>query len=91
MGENKSLICAMICEALQHTRQFRPGIGCNGLVELRYIRKEGTHEPNVQYDETVRPIFEDGTGEDGYYDINVSCDSGTALFIDIAKQFVAKM
>lgn len=89
--EIKSLICAMICEALQHTRQFRVGIGENGLKELRYIRKGETNEPNVKYPETVRPIFEDGTGEDGYYDINVSCDSGTALFIDIATQFVAKM
>lgn len=89
--ESKGLICAMICEALQHTRQFRIGIGENGLKELRYIRKKETNEPNVKYPETVRPIFEDGTGEDGYYDINVSCDSGTALFIDIATQFVAKM
>ena len=91
MRENKQLICNKILEALQETRQFRPGIGCNGLVELRYIRKEEAHEPNVQYDETVRPIFEDGTGKNGWYDINVSCDSGTALFMDISKQFLARM
>ena len=91
MRENKQLICNKILEALQHTRQFRIGIGENGLKELRYIKKGETNEPNIRYDETVRPIFEDGTSEDGYYDINVSCDSGTALFIDIAKQFVAKM
>ena len=89
--ESKGLICAMICEALQHTRQFRIGIGENGLKELRYIKKGETNEPNIRYDETVRPIFEDGTGENGWYDINVSCDSGTALFMDISKQFLARM
>lgn len=89
--ESKGLICAMICEALQHTRQFRIGIGENGLKELRYIKKNETHEPNVRYDETVRPIFEDGTGENGYYDINVSCDSGAAMFIDIAMQFIERV
>ena len=91
MGENKQLICNKICEALQQTRQLRINVGCNGLKELRYIRKGEMDEPNVRYEETVRPIFEDGTGENGYYDINVSCDSGTAMFIDIAKQFIAKM
>lgn len=89
--EIKSLICAMICEALQHTRQFRVGIGENGLKELRYIKKGETNEPNIRYDETVRPIFEDGTGENGYYDINVSCDSGAAMFIDITRQFIERV
>ena len=91
MREDKQLICNKICEALQQTANFRTDVGYNGLKELRYIRKGETYEPNIQYDETVRPIFEDGTGANGYYDINVSCDSGSAMFIDIAKQFIAKM
>ena len=91
MNENKSLICAMICEALQQTRQFRINVGHNGLKELRYIRRGETDEPNVRYPETVRPIFEDGTGENGYYDINVSCDSGAAMFIDITRQFIERV
>lgn len=89
--ESKGLICAMICEALQHTRQFRIGVNGNGLKELRYIKKGETHESNVKYPETVRPIFEDGTGENGYYDINVSCDSGAAMFIDITRQFIERI
>lgn len=88
MNEDKQKICDKICETLQQTRQFRIGIGENGLKELRYIVKGATLEPNVRYPETVRPIFEDGTGENGYYDINVSCDSGTAMFIDITRQFI---
>lgn len=88
MREDKQLICNKICEALQCTFAAGSMFGNNGLKELRYIRKKETNDESVRYDETVRPIFEDGTGEDGYYDINVSCDSGIALFMDIDKQFI---
>lgn len=91
MEENKQLICDKLCEALQQTRAFCVGMDWNGLKKLKYIRKGETDEPNVHYPETVRPIFEDGTGENGYYDINVSCDSGAAMFIDIVKQFVDRV
>lgn len=91
MMEDKQIICDKICEALQQTHQFRVGIGGNGLKEFRYIVKGATLEPNVRYPETVRPIFEDGTGENGYYDINVSCDSGAAMFIDITRQFIERV
>ena len=47
-------------------------------------------EVNGHYSEVVRPIFEDGTGEDGWYDINVSMDSGTAVITDIINQFVSR-
>ena len=72
--ENKQAICDALCQTLRLT----DNAGCvegNALKELRYIPEK----------EVVRPIFEDGTGEDGWYDINVACDSGTAMIVDIAK------
>ena len=78
MRENKQAICNAICEALKLTHNAGTG---NALIELRYIEDR----------EVVRPIFADGTGEDGWYDINVACDSGTAMFIDISNQFVRKV
>lgn len=53
----------------------------NALRDLKYDPKT----------EIIRPIFEDGTGSSGCYDINVCADSGTAVIIDIVKQFVRPM
>lgn len=83
MRENKQAICDALCVALMLTANAGSG---NALKELRYL-KTG----NGRYSEAVRPVFEDGTGEDGYYDINVSCDSGTAMIVDIANQFIRKV
>lgn len=80
--ENKQMICNALCDALRLTRNAGTG---NALKELRYIP-----EGNGMYSEVVRPIFENGTGEDGWYDINVSMDSGTAMIIDIVNQFVSR-
>lgn len=79
--EDKQEILTAICEALRKTSNAGTG---NALKEIRYIRKENGEE-------IARPIFEDGAGESGYYDIYVTGDSGTAMFIDVAKQFVKKM
>lgn len=81
--ENKQKICDALCEALRLTRGAGEG---NALRELRYIP-----EGNGRYSEVVRPIFENGTGEDGWYDINVSMDSGTAMIVDIANQFISRV
>ena len=70
--ENKQAICDAICQAIRLTYNGSTG---NALKELRY-------DPEL---EIVRPVFEDGTGEDGWYDINVACDSGTAMIVDVAK------
>ena len=70
--ENKQAICDALCVALVLTENGGTG---NAIKELRYIPEK----------EVVRPIFEDGTGESGWYDINVACDSGTAMIVDIAK------
>ena len=70
--ENKQAICDQMCAAIRLTRNGSTG---NALKELRYIQEK----------EVVRPIFEDGTGEDGWYDINVACDSGSAMIVDIAN------
>lgn len=76
--EDKQAILDAICEALRLTSASGTG---NPLVEIRYIQK-----PNGT--ELARPIFENGTGEDGYYDVNITCDSGIAIFKDIVKQFI---
>ena len=84
MREDKQKICDLLCEALKATS----GLGHpenNPLVELRYI-KNPPDKP--QFEEIVRPIFADGTGENGWYDVNVSYDSGTAMIMDIVNQFV---
>lgn len=78
--EDKQEICDSILLALWHTYNA----GClisNPLINLQYIPEK----------EIVRPIFLDGTGKDGSLDINVHMDSGTAMIVDIAKQFIRKM
>ena len=81
--ENKQEICNAFLKTLQMTRAAGT-VGCNPLVELRYMEL-----PNGT--EIVRPIFEEGQGKNGYYDINVTCDSGIAIIMDIEKQFVRNM
>lgn len=83
MREDKQAICDALCATLRLTTNAGSD---NALKELRYI-KDG----NGLYTEVVRPVFEDGTGEDGYYDINVSWDSGTAMIVDIANQFIRRL
>lgn len=83
MMENKQMICDALCEALRLTSNAGTG---NALAELRYIP-----EGNGMYSEVVRPIFENGTGEDGWYDVNVGADSGTAMISDIVRQFVDRV
>ena len=81
--EDKALICKAICDALR-TTSAAGNPDNNPLVELRYIKDEDGEE-------TVRPIFADGTGKNGYYDINVSGDSGIGMWIDITYQFIRNM
>lgn len=83
MKEDKQMICTAICNALRITSAAGSPEN-NALKELRYIQKSNG-------DEIVRPVFENGTGEDGYYDINISGDSGIAIFMDVVKQFVRKV
>ena len=78
MREDKQAICDKLCEALRLTANAGSN---NALRELRYI-------PEI---EMVRPIFEDGTGEDGYLDVNVAMDSGTAMIVDITKHFIKRL
>jgi hypothetical protein len=84
--EDKKAICDAMCEVLKLTSNAGSPTN-NPIVELRYMTKEegGTFE------ETVRPIFKDGCGENGYYDINVTWDSGTGIIKDIVRQFVDRM
>lgn len=68
------------CEAIKQTRAGSAG---NPLKSLQYI-DTGTKQ-------IVRPVFEDGTGSDGYYDCDVSADSGIAVLMDVTRQFVKRM
>lgn len=80
MVENKQLFLNKLTEALQETRLFGTG---NKLVELRLLKDE--HDRDF-----VRPIFEDGSGEDGFYDINVNMSSCSAMVGDIWNQFILR-
>lgn len=81
--EDKKAVCDAMCEALRKTSAAGNPIN-NALVELRYIEFDDGRE-------IVRPIFKDGCGENGYYDINVSGDSGIGIILDIERQFIRKM
>lgn len=78
--EDKQMICSALCDAIILTSNGGMPDG-NPLKELRYIPEK----------DLVRPIFEDGTGSNGYYDVNVAWDSGTALIKDVANQFIGRM
>ena len=87
MREDKQAICNAFCETLRLTSAAGSPTN-NPLIELRYMTKE----EGGRFEETVRPIFEDRCGEKfGYYDVNVTCDSGIAIIMDIVNQFVKKM
>lgn len=81
--ENKQAICDAFLKTLQLTRAAGSPEN-NRLVELRYMTDDWDRE-------IVRPIFEEGNGKDGWYDINVSGDSGIAIIMDIVKQFVRRV
>jgi len=69
-----------LCEAIRQTRAGGTG---NPLKRLEYL-DTGTQQ-------IVRPIFEDGAGRNGYYDVSVSGDSGIAVLMDVYKHFIKEM
>ena len=79
--ENKQAILDAICAALRLTDNAGRG---NALTEIRYIK-------NANGTEIARPIFENGAGDDGWYDINITADSGTAIFKDVTRQFLDRV
>ena len=81
MIESKQHVCDMMCEAIRATSAGGTG---NALKEIRYIKVSDGYE-------VARPIFEDGSGSDGYYDVNITYDSGIAIIKDIVKQFVKEV
>ena len=83
MKENKAEFCKSLCETLRLTSAAGDPLS-NPLVELRYIKKEDGSE-------IVRPIFEDGTGNSGYYDVNVSGDSNIGILYDVFNHFIKCM
>lgn len=79
--EDKAKVLKAICDALRTTSAAGTG---NALVEIQYIVKDNG-------DEVARPIFENGSGENGYYDVNISGDSGIGIWCDITNHFVRKV
>ena len=79
MEEKKQAVCDAMLEALKLTSLCEGG---NPLTELKYYKDDAG--------EFVRPIFKDGTGLNGYYDICVTMDSPTAMITDIVAQFVRR-
>lgn len=78
--ESKQEICDSLLLALLHTYNAGSLLN-NPLIELKYIKEK----------DVVRPIFLDGAGQKGEFDVNVHMDSGTSMIIDIANQFIKKM
>lgn len=82
--ENKQEFLNKICETLQMSRQFQPNVGHNGLVEIRYIERNGN--------EYASPRFEDDPERsDGYYDVNITADSLIGIWEDITKHFIRRI
>ena len=70
----------------------------NSLVELRFI-PAGTKcdgemsrmvHDGVAMDDIVRPIFKDGNGESGYYDVNVGANNCMGIIQDVMTNFAFK-
>lgn len=80
MVEDKQRFLNKLTVALQDTALFGNEKG-NRLTRMELITD--------QYGcERVRPIFEDGLGEDGDLDINVNNSSCLAMIGDIYEQFI---
>ena len=75
MIENEQAICDAFCETLRLTRAGGTG---NALVRLEYDAEN----------EVVWPWFENGRY---YHPVNVACDSGIAIILDIVRQFVKEV
>ena len=80
--ESKQTILDALCTTL--TLTDNAGFDGNPLVDIKYIKRSNG-------DEIARPIFKDGGGENGYYDINITGDSGTSIIVDVANQFIKKV
>ena len=80
--EDKQQILNSLCETLLLTRNA--GGDGNHLLCIKYVQKDNG-------DEVARPIFRNGAGSTGYYDVNISGDSGTAIIMDVVNQFVKRM
>ena len=89
--EDKQKICDLLCETLKATENAGHPM-TNPIAELRFL-KQGTVDENGNTirNDTVRPIFANGNGKSGYYDVNVEGDSGTAMIKDIIYQFVNRV
>lgn len=96
--ESKQEVLTAICNALQLTDNAGDPRG-NPLKEIRYIpygvEDDAPLSPLVYNRKTTgeiaRPIFQDRTGENGYYDVAITGDSGTAIFKDVTDQFIKKV
>lgn len=77
--EDKQEILNAICDMLRLTSAAGHPLG-NRLDRIEYIDNGDK--------EIARPIFEDGNGKNGYYDVNITYDSGIAIVKDVMEHFV---
>ena len=82
MKEDKQEFLNKLCELLRMTRAAGTE-NQNPINEIRYIESE--------YREIARPIFEEGNGENGWYDINITGDSCIGILIDVVEHFVKEV
>ena len=80
--ENKEEFLNQLVKLLRMTSSAGHPAG-NPLKEIRYVKKG--------YEEYARPVFEDGTGADGYYDVCISGDSNMGILYDMFKKFITRM
>lgn len=77
MEENKAVFLNELCELLKKTRALGDPRG-NPLSKIEYVVNENGEE-------FARPIFEDGTGKDGWYDVCITGDSCIAILTDLSR------
>lgn len=81
--EDKQEMCDAIRDMLLKTSAAGNPLN-NALAELRYFTDEDGEE-------WVRPIFEDGCGSNGYYDVRVTGDSNLGILYDVFNKFIRRM
>lgn len=77
MEENKSEFLNELCELLKKTRALGDPRG-NPLSRIEYV-------VDGHGNEYARPIFADGSGENGYYDVCITGDSCVAILTDLSR------
>jgi len=96
--ENKQEVCDAILNLIRLTSNLGDD-RYNSVIKMEFIPKGTKCEGDmskfihngVATEDFVRPIFKDGNGNSGYYDVVVSGDNAMGLIYDVMTKFVFKM